>query len=55
MEFLKTISAVVGFVIVYCFVDWFCGVTAPVLGPVILASMILGLFWLLVRIYKATK
>lgn len=53
MDFLKTLGAVVVFIALYGFVDWFAGVTAPVLGPLVLAGMIIGLFWLLVRIYRS--
>jgi hypothetical protein len=52
MNVLKAILATLAFVIVYGFVDWFAGVTAPVLGPIVLAGMIVGLFALMRKIYK---
>lgn len=52
MQFLKTLGAAVAFIAVYGFVDWFAGVTAPVLGPIVITALMVFLFWLMVRIAK---
>lgn len=52
MEYIKAAGVAIAFIIVYGFVDWFAGVTAPVLGPIVLAGMIIGLFWAMFKIAK---
>lgn len=52
METLKFFAGALLFVVIYGFVDWFAGVTAPVLGPIVLLGLIVSLFWAMVRIWK---
>lgn len=52
MSAIKTVLAMFGFVVLYCFIDWFAGVTAPVLGPIVLVGAIgalLRIVWKLSR------
>jgi hypothetical protein len=55
MELFKAILFTVGFVALYGFVEWFAGVTAPVLGPLAIVGLLVTLIWLMVRLYKWGK
>lgn len=52
MTALKTLGGVAAFLAAYASVDWFAGVTAPVLGPLLIVALIGALIWALVKISK---
>jgi hypothetical protein len=53
MNFLKAILGAAAFLALYGLVDWLAGVTAPVLGPIVLTALLVAPIWLLVRIYRS--
>lgn len=55
MSWVKAILGTLAFLFIYGLVDWLAGVTAPVLGPLLLAGIIAFLVWLMVRLAKAGK
>ena len=52
MATLKALAVVAGFIALYGAIDWFAGVTAPVLGPIILLSLIVALVTLLWKMVR---
>ena len=52
MTAFKTLAGAIIFLIAYGLVDWFAGVTAPVVGPLVIVALISSLIWALVKISK---
>jgi hypothetical protein len=55
MNALKFFLVFIAFIMLFALVDWFATVTAPVLGPIFVIAMLVGLVWLMVRLIKWGK
>lgn len=49
---MRTIGAVLLILSLFTFVEWFADITAPVLGPIVLIGIIVGLITLFVKASK---
>jgi len=49
---MRTVLAVLLILSLFAFVEWFAEITAPVLGPIVLVAIIVGLLTLFVKAGK---
>lgn len=49
---MRTILAVLIILSLFTFVEWFADITAPVLGPIVLVSILVGLVTLFIKAGK---
>ena len=49
---LQGVALAIAFVVGYQIIDWFAGVTAPVVGPLVIVALIGSLIWALVKLSK---
>lgn len=52
---MKTILAVLAFIIVYSMVDLFAGVVSPVLGPLAITSLLAIAFYWMFRLARSGR
>lgn len=50
---MKALLFIVAFIAIYALADWLGGVVAPVLGPLFLASLVMGAVYMIYRLMKA--
>lgn len=49
---MRTILAVLAILSLFAFVEWFADITAPVLGPIVLVGILVGLVTLFIKAGK---
>lgn len=52
---MRTIAWGIAFIAAFTFIDWLAGVTAPVMGPVLMLGILAFLVYIIVQLVKAGR